>query len=406
MKNRALLFSWIILLLFIFGVPSLGAQEKSAGWYGDNLAKLQKTIGYYQGKDPSTGKPVVAVFDFDNTCIGGAKGGDFGDIFTFYMVKHNLIRKPSQNNWKAMIPYLSRAGADALSQACTQTRGNFLVTEETSPQGQACAKEILTIYDSGKTTQGADAFAKPDSKTFKNTYAFTVSLQRGYTPQEIRNLAKKAMEEALTKPLGATQTIGGIAGLNAAIRSYPEVVALLKELKENGWKVIILTASSQPIVEVFAESQLGIPRSQVIGVQAVVDKKTGKLGATFVGCGPYADGNSEMMTFNYGKRCHYKKLVEKETIPDRQLYWPAETIRLAAADSPTDLAFVLDAASSGNSQYAAAFVINRNKEELMCHAYNNKRILVQPMFYGRKAQNKQGYQCGQYGLANVADRVY
>lgn len=402
---------WIAACLGIVGVlsfssASLKASATSAGWYGNNLTELQKTIKHYAGKDPATGKAPIAVFDFDNTCIGGAKGGDFGDIFTFYMVKNNLIRMPEQNNWQTMIPYLSGAGASALSQACTQSRGGKLLSGGSSASELACAKEILSIYDSGKTTQGAAAFAGPDTKTFKNTYAFTVSLQQGYSPKEIRAFAKRAMDAALAKPLGATQTIGGVSGLNAAIRPYPEVVALIKELKQNGWKVVILTASSQPIVEVFAESQLGVSASQVIGVQALRNPKTGKLGATFVGCGPYADGNSKIMTFNYGKRCHFKKLVEKEPVGDRQLYWPAQTIRLAAADSPTDLAFVLDAASSGDPQYVAAFVINRNKNEIMCHAYHNDRILVQPMFYGRKSQKKDGYRCQSYGLANVADRVY
>lgn len=68
---------------------------------------------------------------------------------------------------------------------------------------------------------------------------------------------------------------------------------------------------------------------------------------------------------------------------------------LAAGDSTTDVTFVDDAT-------AAHLVINRNKTELMCRAYDNAdgKWLITPMFIDPDPQRVDPYPCATDGRTN------
>ena len=74
---------------------------------------------------------------------------------------------------------------------------------------------------------------------------------------------------------------------------------------------------------------------------------------------------------------------------------------LKAGDSEGDFFFLKDATE-------ARLVINRNKTELMCHAYANSdgKWLINPMFIHPKPQKTSDYDCHTFNIPNQTDKVY
>lgn len=76
-------------------------------------------------------------------------------------------------------------------------------------------------------------------------------------------------------------------------------------------------------------------------------------------------------------------------------------LAFTAGDSTTDLWMLRDAQT-------VRLVVNRNKTELMCLAYENadSKWLINPMFIEPLGQKVAGYSCAAYGIADQDDTVY
>ena len=357
-----------------------GLDPDIPGWLPENRARLDAFLssrglasaGYDRAHPP------VATFDWDNTMMRN----DIGDITMAWMLRHDAILQPPGRDWSVTSGALTDAARAAL-HACDAAGdpGRPLSTLETP----GCADAIHSIYDAGRTPSGAPGWTRPITLTTNEAYAWLARLLAGRTPAEAHGFAHAAYEEASRAPVGATQTVGSRAGVNAYVRIYAPMRDLVDALQTGGFDVWIISASPQKVSEVVA-GEVGIAPDHVVGVRSAVEPD-GRLGAHLEPCGD-APADS-VITFDQGKRCFINKVVfhqpvaaqlGKSDAAHRQIF--------AAGDSDTDVAFVQDATD-------LKLVIDRHRVQLMCNAYSNAggRWLVQPMFLEPPPPQGEPYPC-------------
>ena len=330
--------------------------DSALQWHAGVREFLQKAIDANStctGAAPA-GARKVAIFDWDNTVVKN----DIGYGTNFYMLAHDLILQPPNQDWKTTSRYLTDAGAKALTAACgTDVPAGKPLPTSTNTK---CADEILAILDD-ETTTGEPAFAGYDERRMTGAYGWGAALSAGYTADELAGFAQKMKEQNLNAPEGATQKIG-TKDMDGYIRVYPQIKDLIGTLQANGIDTWVVSASPEPIVKVWAP-EVGIDAKHVVGVRSVYDA-AGKQTAHLVGCGGVPDGDDSVITYVDGKRCWANQAIFGVTGPAAFDQLPADKRQvLAAGDSVTDVTFVGDAT-------AASLVINRNKPELMCRAYS------------------------------------
>jgi hypothetical protein len=294
--------------------PTTRKLDANLTWHGQNRQKLddlmaQKGIGS-AGYDPN--KKPVAAFDWDNTVIKN----DIGDATFFWMLRNNKILQPPSLNWRLTSPFLTVTAATALATACPVTlaaAGSPLPTSTSS--GEACAKEIVTIYTTAKTVAGSDAFQTWDYRRMEPAYAWAAQLQAGYTPAESKAFATSAAQENISNAVDTNQTIGGTVTVKHWLRVYDQMKNLIETMQANGFDVWIVSASPQPWVEAIA-TRVNVNADHVIGIRLV--EQAGKLTYNIQGCGGIPDGTNDgagavtgnsMITYIEGKRCWINKVL-------------------------------------------------------------------------------------------------
>jgi phosphoserine phosphatase len=339
--------------------------DPTSPWLDRNRARIDAML------DQLRGQKRVAVFDWDNTMMRN----DIGDATFVYMVRHDLILQPPNRDWSITNKHLTPAARAELAM-CDKAGepGKPLKTSENAP----CADVILGIYADAKTLTGLPAF-DADTKTMKHDYAWGAQLQAGHSFDEMRAIATRVYEEGAAAPIDSTQTVGTKKGIDAWVRIYEPMHDLQDALRANGFDVWVVSASSQPLVEVVA-SHVGVDPSHVVGIRT--------NGYHLERCG---DGSEDsVITFNEGKRCWINKAIFK--LPENEQLSrakdPMKRPAFAAGDSDTDLAMVQDAT-------VLKLVIDRNKRALMCNAWHDAgdRWLVQPMFIEPLPPRTEPYDC-------------
>ena len=352
------------------------------GWYGDNHARLQAMIdkvGTCGGEgDVKNGAP-LALFDWDNTVVKN----DIGDAMTFWMLKNGKVLQPE--NWKDVSTFITDDAASALTKACGDLAkaGEPLPTHEA--KGAACADEIISVYSDGETTSEQDAFSGYNARRIEPQYAFAAQLLAGYTDDEVEAFAATSREENLAAPEGTKQTVG-TTEVTGWVRYYDQVMELIGTLQEHGFDVRVVSASAEPVVRAWAKPT-GFDTDKLMGVKVV--EKDGKRGTKLVACG----GDDQSMTYIEGKRCRVNE--EIYGITGKDAYVPAPEGKrpaFGAGDSDTDISFMIDATE-------LRLAINRNKTELMCHAYDNEdgKWIINPMFIDPKDKQDDPYPCSTKG---------
>ncbi|MBA2539759.1 MAG: haloacid dehalogenase-like hydrolase [Deltaproteobacteria bacterium] len=350
-------------------------------WYGDNRETLDGWIAS-EGCNSAGfkhNKPPIALLDWDNTVVKN----DVGDAVTFHVIKNDLVRQPPGQDWKVTSGFMTDAGAAALSAACgTDVPAGAKLPTSTN---LGCADEMLSMYIDNKTRGGAVAFTGHNFRRIEPTYAWTAQLLAGNTHAEVSQIALDAVVPKLTAPQGTTQVVG-TRTVNGWIRIYDQVQDLVDVLGTNGYDRWVITASPQDVVGALAPLT-GIPSDHVIGIRSLTDSE-GRLTYSFEGCGEVPDGNQTLISYIDGKRCWVNKVIFGEQDAkafDRQP--EHKRAMFSAGDSDTDISFMRD------SKYK--FVLNRNKTELMCFAYNNEGDTwrINPMFIQPRAAKTTPYAC-------------
>ncbi|MFJ8301152.1 haloacid dehalogenase-like hydrolase [Streptomyces sp. NPDC094447] len=359
--------------------PYCPELSQNLSWYGDNREALQDFID--ENGSCADAKGRLALFDWDNTVIKN----DVGDATTFWLLRNSKIRQPSHGNWATTSRYLTKPAVAALKAAC----GSAAAPGKPLPTGThtACADEILTVYSEGETTAGAAAFAGYDHRRMEPSYAWAAQLLSGYSSQEVKRFARQARAENLAAPQGTQQTVG-TKSVTGWARYYDQQKNLISTLVRAGFDVRIVSASAQPVVEVWAEG-VGLAPRQVIGVN---NKQVGgKLTPNLADCG--GAQKDSVIPYIEGKRCFVNQNILDVKGPNAFRQQPAAKRQaFGAGDSDTDVTFVGDATKM-------RLVVNRNKPELMCRSYHNSdgKWLVNPMFLDPKPRLASPYPCATSG---------
>ncbi len=327
----------------------------------------------------------VAVFDWDNTMIKN----DVGDATFFWMIEHNLFIAPK--TWASTSPFLNEKALQHLNRDCPVEHKSKRLHLQTATG--PCGKTLLSIYADGVLANGDPAWdkkAKLYNKMYiEPSYAWAASLLQGHEPEDIKEIAKMAIEFFLMQPIGAKRKIHEkeYAGF---IRIYAPMQTLMDYLQKNHVTVWIISASEQHLVEVFAD-KVGISANHVIGIRPVIHQ--GVLTSKFESCGDIPENNQQIITYRQGKRCWANKIIFKVEAGPAQLNRPAP-IFFGAGDSDTDLEFLRDS--------QIRLVINRNKTELMCQALssNTDSWFISPMFIEPKPKKTTPYDCSSWGITS------
>ncbi|MCC6525220.1 MAG: haloacid dehalogenase-like hydrolase [Polyangiaceae bacterium] len=275
-------------------------DESLTTWLPENRTALNDMILALGATNPSYNparRPVVA-FDWDNTVLKN----DIGDATFFWMVANDKVLQPAGRDWSTTSPNLTLAARNALNGACDAAGnpGEPLLTS--LPANYACADEIVSIYNSGKTVAGAqgNAWSPAVTLTMNSAYAWVAQLLAGYKPHEVRDMARAAFDQNNLAALDTKQTVGTNTTLTGYVRVYEEIRDLAETLDQNGFDVWVVTASPQFVVEAISD-EIGVPMARVVGIRNVI--VGGRLTADLEGCGSVADGDNTMISFYNGKRC-------------------------------------------------------------------------------------------------------
>ncbi|MFF0137197.1 haloacid dehalogenase-like hydrolase [Streptomyces sp. NPDC005227] len=361
--------------------PPPNCPRLSGGWYGDNRAHLQDVIdsrGTCAG-DTGHGRRPVAAFDWDNTVTKN----DVTDATISWALRHDEILRPAR--WKATSAWLTDAADRALTTACGT--GVPVGTPLPTATNSRCTDEILEIRESGRTMSGTAAFAGDwNHRRTVPQYAWVPQLFAGHTLAELSSYARHARAEALAAPVGSTRTLGTHT-VPAYVRYYVQQRDLIRTLHRAGFDVYIVSAGSEPVTEVWSRG-VGIDAAHTIAIRSVLDRR-GRITTRNQGCGDVPANRGAAIPYIDGKRCW----INQEIYGVRgAAAWQRQDARhrtaIAGGDADTDVTFVADATG-------AHLVINRNKNELMCRAYDDAdgRWVINPMFI-EPLPRKQGlYPC-------------
>ncbi|SOD87834.1 haloacid dehalogenase-like hydrolase [Streptomyces sp. Ag109_G2-15] len=344
-------------------------------WYGANRAHLQQVIDGYGTCSGHRG--AVATFDWDNTVTKN----DVTDATLSWALRHDRLLRPAR--WKDTSAWLTDAADHALTAACGTGAGAPLRTS-TRPR---CTDEIVRIRETGTTTSGAPAFAgRWNHRRTVPQYAWIPQLFAGRTPAELASYAGSARREALAAPVGATRTLG-TRTVPAYVRYYDQQRDLIRTLERAGFEVYVVSAGAEPVTEVWSRA-VGVDAAHTIAIRSVLDRR-GRITVRNEGCGGVPATRGAVIPYIDGKRCWINQEiygVQGAAAWQRQP-WKRRPA-LAAGDADTDVTFVGDATG-------AHLVINRNKPELMCRAYDDAdgHWLVNPMFIAPLPRRPEPYPC-------------
>ncbi|MFJ4898794.1 haloacid dehalogenase-like hydrolase [Streptomyces sp. NPDC088727] len=361
--------------------PTARCPQLSDGlpWYGDNRARLQRVIDERGSCRGRGGPRPVAAFDWDNTITKN----DVTDATISWSLRHDKILRPAR--WKDTSKWLTDTADKALTEACgTEVEVGAPLPTSTDAR---CADEILQIREDGTTMSGEAAFAGEwNHRRTVPQYAWVPQLFAGHTVPELRAYTAAARTEALAAPVGATRTVGTHV-LPAYVRYYEQQRDLVRTLQRAGFDVWIVSAGSEPVTEVWSRG-IGIDRAHTVAIRSVLDRK-GRITTRNEGCGGTGVTEGEAIPYIDGKRCWINQEIygiKGRAAWHRQA--PDRRITLGGGDADTDVTFVGDATG-------AHLVLNRNKNEVMCRAYDNAdgRWVVNPMFIEPLPRRTTAYPC-------------
>jgi hypothetical protein len=354
--------------------------QLSGSWYGDNRARLQQVIDRRGGcAGHGSGRRPVAAFDWDNTVTKN----DVTDATLAWALKHDKILRPA--SWKATSEWLTDAADTALTTACGT--GVPVAAPLPTATNTRCTDEIFEIREDGRTMSGAPAFAGDwNHRRTVPQYAWVPQLFAGHTVAELTSYTRRARAAALAAPIGSTQTLGTHT-LPAYVRYYDQQRELIRTLQSAGFDVYIVSAGSEPVTEVWSRG-VGVDARHTIAIRSVLDRH-GRITTRNQGCGDVPVSRGEAIPYIDGKRCW----INQEIYGVRgAAAWQRQDGRhrpaLAAGDADTDVTFVGDATG-------AHLVLNRNRSELMCRAYDDAdgRWVINPMFVEPLPRKPDPYPC-------------
>ncbi|HHB74984.1 MAG TPA: hypothetical protein ENK84_00365 [Desulfobulbus sp.] len=305
-------------------------------------------------RKPDFSQP-VAVFDFDGTCIFN----DIGKAVFEFQLDHFLFRHHIES-FAALFPQWAGA-LDGIPMAKIREQLIGLYRELSS----LTSKRIPAI-----TT------LRPAWKKFKVLFLWYINAARrnpllgpeytltlltrllaGYTVAEVGRMTIQALQKALDANVGEVihsirfaPPIGTISvTMHQGIRVYPEMIDLMTGLNESGIRCVVISASSQWVVE-HALEYLGFPveREDVYGIRVKLNEQ---------GVLKTCPADDYPITYRMGKRQVLENLVSGTPI-------------LVAGDAETDYEML-------TMPVPVRFIIDHGGKGLIRELINTPGYLVQ-----------------------------
>ncbi|MFF6994056.1 haloacid dehalogenase-like hydrolase [Streptomyces sp. NPDC008313] len=358
--------------------PACPQLSRKLSWYGDNREHLQDVIDR-RGTCAGHRRTPVAAFDWDNTVTKN----DVTDATITWSLRHDKILRPAR--WKDTSAWMTDEADRALTAAC----GTDVPVGAPLPTSTdtGCADEILEIREDARTMSGAAAFAGEwNHRRTVPQYAWVPQLFAGHTVAELTAYTEKARQEALAAPVGSTRTVGTHT-VPAYVRYYAQQRDLIRTLQRAGFDVYIVSAGSEPVTEVWSRG-VGVDRRHTIAIRSILDRR-GRITTRNQGCGDVPDSKGEAIPYIDGKRCWInQEIYGVHGAAAWQRQDARRRVTIAGGDADTDVTFVGDATG-------AHLVLNRNKNEIMCRAYDDAdgRWVINPMFIEPLPRRTDPYPC-------------
>ncbi|MBI2980998.1 MAG: haloacid dehalogenase-like hydrolase [Deltaproteobacteria bacterium] len=99
-------------------------------------------------------------------------------------------------------------------------------------------------------------------------YPWVVSLMAGMKEAEVYSLCKEAIRKELKKEIGEKE-LGGVP-IAQGIRPYPEMKGLMKQMKQAGFEIWVISASNRWVVETTIQ-EIGLTVDHFIGMAVTVE---------------------------------------------------------------------------------------------------------------------------------------
>ena len=299
-SSFSLFLSWCLLSVVLVSCQkddydSINSLDK-LNWSDKNYQVLNKLIEDYglNGKNYDKNEAPYAVLDWDQTCAHF----DVEEAMMRYQL-FNLRYKMTKDEFAGLlkddINGVTRLSDDYQQLSLADINQdliddyNYLYDQYIGPQG------TMKLSDVQGTLQYSDFIAKLPflydgySATTgigdKYSYPWVLYLFAGHTIDEIKVMAKEAIEYELSNPLSKQKlqspanlkTIAGTVSYSykTGLRVLPEMQNLIATFKRNGISVYILSASYKPVVEVFSgigTFRYNVPSEQVIAMELATDK--------------------------------------------------------------------------------------------------------------------------------------
>ena len=190
----------------------------------------------------SSPNPPIAVFDCDGTVIMG----DIGEAMFFHQVENFLFHVSPADVW---LDYPKREELKNQYESLTVLPPDKRVHDR---RFISFAERVLSWY-----------FDQLAEGKIEKACADIVRLFAGYTPQEVRRIAERTLQDELTSPF-AERFIGG-RRLAKGIRYIQESLDLLRQLREHGFEIWAVSGSNQWSVEAVF-SRIGVTSDCVLGI--------------------------------------------------------------------------------------------------------------------------------------------
>lgn len=239
-----------------------GGRGLKGRWLPENRRRLERLIEEY-GRggskwDPSS--PPLAVFDWDNTMIRN----DIGEAVFYHAIRDMRFKFDRGDAFWELIP--EALGRRELRSSYEEIKHLPLKKARKTRAYRRYRKLFHAVYEG----------IKENNAKYNVDYSWLVQLMAGFTPSELRRFTDEVIAEELARPMGVEVIQEGPGDrepvvIPAGIRFYPEMLDLVERLREAGWEVRIVSATSEWSVRRFAK-RAGFPLSLVHGVKVRVRK--------------------------------------------------------------------------------------------------------------------------------------
>ena len=229
----------------------------ASAWPAPVADALSALLERYAGWRDEAGRPPLAAFDFDNTCVAG----DIGEAVHYRLSETMSYALDDERFWQLIAPEDGREPLRALWD-----RELGLLAPEARvlhPGAVAWSSDLIATYARRYRRLGA-----------AEAYHWAARLHVGLCPMWLREFSVDTFALERARPLGTEDraTLGSDrVTLPRGIRVRPAMVALARAMQDAGWEVWVISATNQWTIEAVAPL-LGFAPERVVGNRCRVDQ--------------------------------------------------------------------------------------------------------------------------------------